>query len=88
MPRDVAVGDQAALERWSELNGVFEFIRVEDIAYDRTTPNVVYFADTGEPQALHRRGPARMTAGRPAREGRSRTGGSSGSRSIRLTRRR
>ena len=63
VPRDVAVGDQAALERWSELNGVFEFIRVEDIAYDRTTPNVVYFADTGEPRALPGVGPARMTRG-------------------------
>jgi hypothetical protein len=31
---------------------VFQFIRVEDIAYDRNTPNVVYFADTGEPRAV------------------------------------
>jgi hypothetical protein len=48
----MAVGDQTALETWSNANNVFQFIRVEDIAYDRTTPNVVYFADTGEPRAV------------------------------------
>ena len=38
-------------------NNVFQFIRIEDIAYDRTngSPNVVYFADTGEPRAIPRR---------------------------------
>jgi len=52
VPRDVAVGDQTALETWSNANNVFQFVRVEDIAYDRSDPNVVYFADTGEPRAL------------------------------------
>jgi Bacterial protein of unknown function (DUF839) len=52
VPRDIAVGDQTGLENWSNANGAFQFIRVEDIAYDRKTPNVVYFADTGEPRAL------------------------------------
>ncbi|MDQ3777827.1 MAG: hypothetical protein M3310_03005, partial [Actinomycetota bacterium] len=52
VPRAVAVADQAALENWSNANNVFQFIRVEDIAYDRTDENVVYFADTGEPRAL------------------------------------
>ena len=52
VPVSVALGDQNALESWSNANNVFQFIRVEDIAYDRTTPNVVYFADTGEPRAL------------------------------------
>ena len=52
VPVAVALGDQNALEKWSNDNNVFQFIRVEDIAYDRTTPNVVYFADTGEPRAL------------------------------------
>jgi hypothetical protein len=51
VPREVAVADQTALENWSNANNVFQFIRVEDIAYDRTDPNVVYFADTGEPRA-------------------------------------
>jgi hypothetical protein len=46
-----AVAPQAALERWSNQNNVFQFIRVEDIAYDKNDPNVVYFADTGERRA-------------------------------------
>jgi hypothetical protein len=44
-------GPQWVLEHWSNLNNVFQFIRVEDIAYDRTNPKTVYFADTGEPRA-------------------------------------
>jgi hypothetical protein len=61
VPRAVATGDQTALENWSNENNVFQFIRVEDIAYDRNTSNVVYFADTGEPRARPGAGPARMT---------------------------
>lgn len=45
-------GPQWVLEHWSNQNNVFQFIRVEDIAYDRTHGNVVYFADTGEPRAV------------------------------------
>lgn len=52
VPRDVAVGDQSALESWSNANGVFQFIRLEDIAYDRSDPSRVYLADTGEPRAI------------------------------------
>jgi hypothetical protein len=52
VPEAIAKGDQTALENWSNANGVFQFIRIEDLAYDRTTPNVVYFADTGEPRAV------------------------------------
>jgi hypothetical protein len=52
VPRDVAIGNQTALENWSNANNVFQFIRVEDLAYDRRHHNVVYFADTGEPRAL------------------------------------
>ncbi|HEX2291828.1 MAG TPA: hypothetical protein VHH55_00850 [Gaiellaceae bacterium] len=52
VPTDIAKGDQTALENWSNANNVFQFIRVEDIAYDRKHKNVVYFADTGEPRAL------------------------------------
>lgn len=52
VPRDIAVGGQSGLEKWSNDNNVFQFIRVEDIAHDRTDPNVVYFADTGEPRAI------------------------------------
>jgi hypothetical protein len=52
VPREVAVADQNALEAWSNANNVFQFIRIEDIAYDRNDPHVVYFADTGEPRAI------------------------------------
>ena len=52
VPPAIADGDQSGLESWSNANNVFQFIRVEDIAYDRNQPNVVYFADTGEPRAL------------------------------------
>ncbi len=45
-------GPQWLLEHWSNTNNVFQFIRVEDIAYDRKDRNVVYVADTGEPRAL------------------------------------
>ena len=52
VPDAIADGPQAGLESWSNTNNVFQFIRVEDIAYDRRTPNVVYIADTGEPRAI------------------------------------
>ncbi|HXQ39246.1 MAG TPA: alkaline phosphatase PhoX, partial [Anaerolineales bacterium] len=52
VPRDVAVGDQTALENWSNANNVFQFIRVEDIDYDKNNSHIIYFADTGEPRAL------------------------------------
>jgi hypothetical protein len=63
VPRAIAVGDQTGLESWSNANNVFQFIRVEDIAFDRNDANVVYFADTGEPRALPGPGAARMTRG-------------------------
>ena len=47
VPDATADGNQAALETYSNANGVFRFIRIEDIAYDRTNPNVVYLADSG-----------------------------------------
>jgi hypothetical protein len=42
-------GPQWVLEYWSDLNNVFQFVRVEDIAYDKRPgmSNVVYIADTG-----------------------------------------
>jgi hypothetical protein len=65
VPDSIADGDQTGLESWSNANNIFQFIRVEDIAYDKNTPNVIYFADTGEPRALRdattgrlRRGPS------------------------------
>jgi hypothetical protein len=45
-------GPQWVLEHWSNVNNVFQFIRIEDIAYDRKHGKTVYFADTGEPRAI------------------------------------
>jgi Bacterial protein of unknown function (DUF839) len=64
VPRAVAVGDQTALETWSNANNVFQFIRIEDIAYDRNDSHIVYMADTGEPRAV-----ADPTTGRLRRAG-------------------
>jgi len=52
VPTDVARGvtgdpPQNALEDWSNANNVFQFVRVEDVAYDPDNPREVYFADTG-----------------------------------------
>ena len=47
IPHATAIGDQAALEAASDALGVFQFVRIEDIAYDRNDPNVVYLADSG-----------------------------------------
>lgn len=51
-------GPQWVLEYWSQLNNVFQFVRVEDIAYDKRDGmgNVAYIVDsgrgtTGTPQA-------------------------------------
>jgi hypothetical protein len=70
-PSGVPNGPQWVLEAWSNKNNVFQFIRIEDLAYDRTNGKILYFADTGEPRALPdpatgrlRRGPA-LTGGMP-----------------------
>jgi len=52
VPDDIADGitadaPQDALENWSNANNVFQFIRLEDLAYDRNDPHKVYIADTG-----------------------------------------
>jgi hypothetical protein len=57
VPEDVARGTTAqapqdALEDWSNANNVFQFVRVEDIAYDKTNERVVYFADTGNTRLI------------------------------------
>ena len=52
VPDRIARGGQDGLEEWSNANNVFQFIRIEDLAYDRNHDNVVYFADTGEPLAI------------------------------------
>ncbi|MEO8358152.1 MAG: hypothetical protein ABI621_19785 [Chloroflexota bacterium] len=42
-------GPQWVLEYWSDINGVFQFVRVEDLAYDKRPgfENVVYVVDSG-----------------------------------------
>ena len=42
-------GPQWVLEYWSDINNVFQFVRIEDIAYDKRPGmhNVVYLADSG-----------------------------------------
>jgi hypothetical protein len=42
-------GPQWVLEYWSQLNNVFSFVRVEDVAYDKRPgmENVVYVVDSG-----------------------------------------
>jgi Bacterial protein of unknown function (DUF839) len=47
--KTAAQGDQTALENASDAAGVFQFVRVEDIAYDKRPgkSRVVYFADSG-----------------------------------------
>ncbi|HEY6606883.1 MAG TPA: hypothetical protein VIZ44_11055 [Gaiellaceae bacterium] len=64
-PAGVPDGPQWVLEYWSHnVVRAFQFIRIEDIAYDRNDPHVIYFADTGEPRAIDdgagrlRRGPS------------------------------
>jgi hypothetical protein len=52
VPREIALGEQTPLENWSNANNVFQFIRVEDLAYDKNSPRMVYIADTGEPRAI------------------------------------
>lgn len=47
VPRHVALGDQTALETWSNENNVFQAIRLEDVAVDKNDPRTVYIADTG-----------------------------------------
>jgi hypothetical protein len=54
-PTGIPDGPQWVLEYWSHNlvpGRAFQFIRVEDIAYDRNNPRIVYLADTGEPRAV------------------------------------
>lgn len=60
-----ATGDapQDALEQWSNENNVFQFIRLEDIAYDKGDPRTVYVADTGASRVIPDPATGRMTRG-------------------------
>jgi len=74
VPSDIAHGThggqpQADLEAWSNTNNVFQFIRVEDIAYDPDAPRTVFFADTGSAVSANAT-TGRMSAGGAAQNGR------------------
>jgi len=68
-PAGIPDGPQWVLERWSNLNNVFQFIRIEDTAYDRTNPRVQYLADSGEPRALPDATTGRLRRGPSGTEG-------------------
>lgn len=63
VPDSVADGDQSDLEDWSNDNNVFQMIRLEDVATDKTDPRVVYFADTGRTRVVPDPTTGRMTRG-------------------------
>jgi hypothetical protein len=68
VPKDIArgltdVAPQQALEDWSNENNVFQFIRLEDLAYDKNNPRVVYVADTGRTRVIPDPNTGRMTRG-------------------------
>jgi len=57
VPKEIARGltdeaPQDALENWSNERNVFQFIRLEDLAYDKNNPRVVYVADTGRTRVV------------------------------------
>ncbi len=68
VPKKIARGQtdlppQDALEEWSNENNVFQFIRLEDLAYDKNDPRVVYVADTGRTRIVPDPATGRMTRG-------------------------
>lgn len=68
VPKDIARGltdeaPQDALENWSNENNVFQFIRLEDLDYDRNNHRVVYVADTGRTRIVPDPSTGRMTRG-------------------------
>lgn len=69
VPRAIALGPQTPLENWSNANNVFQFIRVEDMAYDKNNPRVVYIADTGEPRAIPNPATGRLMRGPSSTQG-------------------
>jgi hypothetical protein len=68
VPKKIAVGQtgdapQDALEQWSNEHNVFQFIRLEDLAYDKNSPRVVYVADTGRSRIIPDPDTGRMMRG-------------------------
>lgn len=74
VPKKIARGEtdlppQDALEQWSNEHNVFQFIRLEDLAYDKNSPRVVYVADTGQTRIIPDPQTGRMTRGPSGTEG-------------------
>lgn len=68
VPKQIARGQtgvapQDALEQWSNDHNVFQFIRLEDIDYDRNNSRVAYVADTGTTRVVPNPDTGRMTRG-------------------------
>jgi len=79
VPDDIADGTtdelpQDALENWSNDNNVFQFIRLEDLAYDKNDPRVVYVADTGRTRIIPDDSTGRMQRGPGGTEGQADNG--------------
>jgi hypothetical protein len=62
-------GPQWVLEQWSNEHNVFQFIRIEDMAYDRSDDRTLYFADSGEPRAIQDPATTRLMRGPSGTEG-------------------
>ncbi|MDX1435955.1 MAG: hypothetical protein R3335_04035 [Anaerolineales bacterium] len=74
VPKKIARGltdeaPQDALENWSNENNVFQFIRLEDLAYDKNNPRVVYVADTGRTRVVPDPVTGRMVRGPSGTQG-------------------
>jgi hypothetical protein len=84
VPDAIARGDQTGLESWSNANNVFQFIRVEDIAYARTKEHGSCTSRTrASPERFRIRPPVDSGAGPQGRPGHTRTAASSSSCSTR-----
>jgi len=74
VPDDIADGrtgdaPQTALEEWSNDNNVFQFIRLEDMAYDRHHTRTIYIADTGRTRVIPDPATGRMQRGPSGTDG-------------------
>lgn len=68
-PAGIPDGPQWVLEQWSNANNVFQFIRIEDLAVDRSDPRTLYFADTGEQRAIPNPATGRLMRGPSGTQG-------------------
>ena len=80
VPKRIARGQkkrtapQDALEQWSNDRNVFQFIRLEDLAYDKNNPRIVYVADTGRSRIVPDPATGRLKRGPSGTVGSARNG--------------